>query len=122
MAKAAPNLSALPQTPWLSPRLVVMTTTRGRLRGVALAKGGKPPSVLDTTLTYTEGTTARESLCEEDFVVHFMSREGARGDDLAKRSCALKREASPNSTRGTTGRGPHLGSWRWSWSLTETIK
>uniref|UniRef100_M1DRH0 Gag-pol polyprotein n=1 Tax=Solanum tuberosum TaxID=4113 RepID=M1DRH0_SOLTU len=57
-AKAAPNLKLLPQTPRPSPRLVVKTTTSGRLRGVALAKGGEPPSVIDTAPTFTRGTTS----------------------------------------------------------------
>ncbi|KAH0776336.1 hypothetical protein KY290_007747 [Solanum tuberosum] len=68
-AKAAQNLSTLPQAPLPSSRLGVMTTARGRLRGVALDKGGKPPSVLDTTSTPTEGTMAREALREEDLGV-----------------------------------------------------
>ncbi|WMV50811.1 hypothetical protein MTR67_044196 [Solanum verrucosum] len=39
-AKAAPNLERLPETPRPSPRLVVMTTDRGRLRGVLVTSFG----------------------------------------------------------------------------------
>ena len=60
--KGAPNLERLPQTPRLSPRLVVMTMDRGSLRGVSLVKGEGLPSVPDTALPFTRGTTSRGPL------------------------------------------------------------
>ncbi|KAG5580065.1 hypothetical protein H5410_050692 [Solanum commersonii] len=96
-AKAAPNLERLPQTPWPSPRLVVMTTDHGRIYGVSLVEGEGPPSVLDTASPFTRGTTSRGPLT---------AREGGRGAPLDFRKLGDVRVATASNTTGsTTARG-----------------
>uniref|UniRef100_M1DVK4 Uncharacterized protein n=1 Tax=Solanum tuberosum TaxID=4113 RepID=M1DVK4_SOLTU len=102
-AKAALNLELLPQTPRPPPRLVDMTTASGRLHGVALAKGGEPPSVLDTALTSMRGTTSLGPL-------HDPLRQGMEGLAMDSRPRPPPRLVVMTTDHGRS-RGHALASW-----------
>ncbi|WMV24616.1 hypothetical protein MTR67_018001 [Solanum verrucosum] len=71
-AKDAPNLERLPQTPQPSPRLVVMTTDRGRLCGVSLVE-------VATAQGTTGTTTGRGALDEgEGWLVNITWHQGLK--------------------------------------------